>query len=239
MNEKSFVRNYFTTLWKALTQPNSFFRELPVTGGITGPLAFALVTHWIGATASYLWTHLLGQWTHAYYSAFSKIIGDVAHLNEGTSNVEWSEMINFKDQFFQWFWGTGSIIADPFYTLFTVIFISFFVFLGAQIFVLWLGPSRPPVEGEQTVSVTFESTVRLVCYGMAPMILTGIPLFGWGLATFLSFVITVIGAKEMYRVGVFRAMVIALFPRLVLFTLIAGTLLFIAALLIKVVLSVF
>lgn len=229
------IQDYFRKLWRIITRPTSFFRELPLEGGITAPLAFALVTHWLGSAASFIWSIFIGEWTRVYVETFSKIAGDVANMNGVTSGPQWSEVVNLKDRFLHWFWGTGSIIADPFYTLISVLFTSLLVFVGARIFVTWFSPSTQPAQ--PPVQVTFESAVRLICYGMAPMILVGIPLFGWGLASFLSTVITIIGAKEIYRVGLGRAIVIVLFPKLLFLGFILGTMLVIAAVFLKLITS--
>lgn len=224
------IHRYFAQLWQILTHPTPFFRQMPVEGGLTSPLAFALITHWLGAAASFLWSHLMGQWLAHFVDTFSRIATDVAQRNGENSQFPFDQMLTYKDWLWQWFWGTGSIVIDPFLTLFSILFTSFLVFVGAKIFVTWI--SVQPSE-QKSPQVTFESAVRIICYGMAPMILTGIPLFGWGLATFLSAIITIIGAKEVYRVGTFRAIVIALFPKILFLGFILGSVLIFLTIVIK------
>lgn len=235
------IRKYFVTLWQVMTHPTSFFRTMPTEGGMTGPLAFALVTHWLGSALSFLWRTWMGNQLAVYFDTFSRIAGDVADHQGDGSPLPWNQILAFKNQFlnqsfFKWFWGVGSIVIDPFYTLISILFTSFFVFVGAKVFVTWIPPEE---HKNQPHSVSFESAVRLICYGMSPMILAGIPLFGWGLATFLSAIVTIIGAKEIYKVGTFRAIVIALFPKLLFLGFILAGVLVLFTLFIKLLSSVF
>lgn len=224
------IHHYFAQLWQILTHPTQFYRQMPIEGGLTGPLTFALVTHWLGAAVSFLWSTLMGQWFAHFVDTFSRIATDVAQRNGENSQLPFAEMLTYKDRLWQWFWGAGSIVIDPFLTLFSILFTSFLVFVGAKIFVCWISPQSSE---EKSPPVTYESAARIICYGMAPMILTGIPLFGWGLATFLSAIITIIGAKEVYRVGTFRAIVIALFPKLLFLGFILGSVLIFLTIVIK------
>ena len=109
-----------------------------------------------------------------------------------------------------WIWGAGSIIADPFLTLAYFFFISFLVFLGARIFVT-PGKNGAPRE------ITFESALRIVCYGMTSAILAVLPLFGGPVAYIYQIVVSVIGAREVYRIDNGRASLVALFPQVLLF----------------------
>ena len=74
-----------------------------------------------------------------------------------------------------------------------------------------------PREGRPAQVVTYESALRLICFGMAPSILAGLPIFGGFVAALLVLIVTVIGAREVYEVGTGRAIVIALFPKLLFF----------------------
>lgn len=230
------VHRYLQDLWMIMTHPTAFFRAMPTEGGFSGPLTFALVTHWLGSAAAILWSALLGRWLAVYVNTFSRIAGDIATMNPSSSPSQWAQILSWKDRLWQWFWGTGSVITDPFFTLVSILFTSFFVFIGAKIFVSWI-PS--PTSQEKSPEVTFESALRLICYGMSPMILTAIPLFGWGLATFLSAIVTIIGAKEVYRVGIFRAIIIALFPKILFLTFILSGILIFLTIAIKLISSFF
>src|SRR5205807_1717824 len=54
------VRNYFSDIFQIMTRPSSFFQHMPLRGGLSRPLGFALVTHWLGRSIEYLWHLLIG-----------------------------------------------------------------------------------------------------------------------------------------------------------------------------------
>ncbi len=56
---KGFFSGLFTTLNQVLFSPSAFFRKMPVTGGLTDPLLFALIVGMTGLMFSYLWRFVL------------------------------------------------------------------------------------------------------------------------------------------------------------------------------------
>jgi hypothetical protein len=52
---RGFFGGLFRTLADALFHPSEFFRKMPVTGGLTDPLLYALIVGMIGLLFSYLW----------------------------------------------------------------------------------------------------------------------------------------------------------------------------------------
>lgn len=211
------IRGYFERVWKILTHPSAFFRTMPVRGGVSGPLAFALITHWMGAAVAYIWRIFIGGAVSGYLDRIMRMAGDVAEVDNPGRNAQIMEM---ADRMKHWVWGTGSIIVDPFLTLMQIFFISFLVFLGARIFVT-PGKNRAPRE------ITFESALRIVCFGMTPAILAVLPLFGGPIAYIYQVVVSVIGAREVYKIDNGRASLVALFPQVLLFGFVM--LLFLAA----------
>lgn len=197
------VQNYFRDIWLILTQPSHFFKKMPLTGGISRPLAFALVTHWLGSALSFLWKLYLFGSLMKFAQPFLPIMGDVLDIHYPGKG---QNFLMARDRFVQWFTSAGPVLIDPFLTLASILLTSFFVFIGAKI----LANSSK----QSGVQVTYESAVRLICFGITPAILAALPLFG----TFVSYVyiifVTTIGAKEIYRVSTGRGLVIALFPKL-------------------------
>jgi hypothetical protein len=211
----SLLKNYVNDVKTILLQPSQFFKNVPLKGGMSGPLTFALVTHWIGSAFSYLWAllaggaiqNLVGRYVH--FTSQSSLSGDidsparVSHLFEAQQKI--------AQVFWHWFWGTGSIILDPFMTLFSIFFTAFFVYVGARLFVNSLRQNE----------VTFESAVRLIAYGLTPAIIAVFPFLGAFVAAIYILVVTIIGAREMYQTSNSRALLIALFPKLLFFGIIA------------------
>lgn len=222
LTSSNLVEQYFQDLWQIITRPTLFFRRMPLSGGLSHPLAFALITHWLGSAAAFLWRGMFGEGLRDVFNRFFRIASDVVEIDGADPQFQWVEA---KDRIIHWFWGVGSVITDPFLTLASILFTSFLVYLAARIFVT---PGRKGAPRE----ISYESAVRLICFGMSPSILAAIPLVGNGVASICVIIVTVIGAKEIYRISTGRAIVVALFPKLayvaVFLMLIAFFLLFIA-----------
>jgi len=56
---RGFFDGLFTTARDTLFRPSEFFRKMPVTGGLTDPLLYALIVGMIGLMFSYFWQVLL------------------------------------------------------------------------------------------------------------------------------------------------------------------------------------
>lgn len=206
------IGRYFHNVWRVLTRPSAFFRDLPVTGGVSGPLAFALITHWIGSAASFLWHLSIGGLLGGYFERFVRMAGDVAEVDNPGRNAQ---LLQFTERVKDWFFGAGSVIADPFTTLAQILFTSFLVFAGARILV---APGGGPGRESAPREITFESALRVVCYGMTPAILAVLPLFGGFIGYMYVAVVSIIGAREVYRIDNLRATLVALFPQVLLFS---------------------
>lgn len=217
MSEPGVIRGYFLTIKNVLIHPRHFFREMPVTGGMGGPLAFGLVTHWIGSAIYYLEEIWLGAPLSGFFkSLFETITSGTSSFYRYTYETsgdfsESSRFLQLKDRIYDWFMGAGPVVVDPFFTLFSTLFTAFFVFIGARILV-----SYPPSKfGRRGVS--YESVVRISCYCLAPSLLLAIPIFGKVIASLYAVVLLVIATQEVFQVGIGRSLVIAFFPRILFF----------------------
>jgi hypothetical protein len=219
---------YFATVWKIMTHPGKFFASMPVSGGVAAPLAFALITHWLGAAIAFLWSLMIGGAISGYSRGFFKIFGDVADVDHPGRSAMIEQA---RDQIVHWIWGAGGILADPFLTLVSIAFTSFFVWVGARLLV-----EPKPERGLPAVS--YESALRVVCYGLTPAILKAVPLFGTVLATIAVILVTVVGARETYRIGTGRAIGVALFPQLLWIFTFLGAFMVLALAVVKFVSSV-
>ncbi len=52
---RGFFKGLFGTLNEALFHPSEFYKKMPVTGGLTDPLLYALIVGMVGMIFSYLW----------------------------------------------------------------------------------------------------------------------------------------------------------------------------------------
>lgn len=204
VSEYQVIKSYFSTVWQIVSSPVQFYKNLPTTGGLSGPLTFALVTHWLGSALGYL-THLMSG------SAATQLMQRLIQLGQDYPEIDspgrLSQLQSVKERLIEWSFGAGSVVIDPFLTLISILITSAFVFAGARILV-------SPSPAEKPEGITYESAVRIISYGMAPQLLCIFPFFGVGIASLYTLVVTVIGAREVYRVGTGRAIVIALFPKI-------------------------
>lgn len=204
----SSLKEYAQTLREILFHPSQFFQKMPQTGGMGRPLAFALITHWLAAAVGFIWMAAFGSlFNHPvnWLSSLGKITGLSGGgiiINDGIDypgrGARWVEL---QDRLTDWFWGTSSIIADPFITLGAILFTAFLVYLGARLLV----PRR----------VTLESAVRILSYGMAPSIIGSLPILGAGIAGFWILLASIAGAREVYQIGNTRALIVITFPKLI------------------------
>jgi hypothetical protein len=216
------VRRYLRTLWALHAHPARFFRAMPTEGGLSGPLAFALTTHWIGESVGFLWRTALSDRVMSRMSAIFQVAGDVMDVD---SPGRGATMAAFRDRIVHWAWGAGRVIIDPFWTLAGLLFVSFFVYVGARLLVT-------PGEDGDPRAIRYETALRIVCYGTAPAILAAIPLAGEVIPLIAVPLLTIVGAREVYRIPPGRAVVVALFPSLLkLATIMAGLGLILVALL--------
>jgi hypothetical protein len=190
------------------------------------------VVSWVGKAIEFLWKSAMsGALSRAIDPAW-RLMGDLADVDHpGGGEV----MFQLRDRLTHWFWGAGSVILDPFFTLVAVLFTAFFVYLGSRILV---SPGREGGRDGAPSEIRFETALRLVCYGKAPLILSAVPLAGPALGTLLSVVATVIGARELYRTSWGRAIGVALFPQLLLVGLVLAAFLAMGLVLLQLVATV-
>jgi hypothetical protein len=202
------IKEYFTTLYALHTRPTVFFQNL-----LTSPrsmafaLTFAVVTHWIGSALGYLWQAALGRAVMDRMSGGMQIFDQMSAMAP-PHQVE--SLMAYREKAFHWLWGTGSVLIDPFKTLITILVISFFIWIASRLF----------AEKNQR----YDTAVTLVSLGMAPSILQGVPLVGTFVSSIFIFVVTLIGARELYRVQSGRALLIVLFPQILFLLLVLAAL---------------
>jgi hypothetical protein len=79
---KGFFSGLFTTVKDTLFRPSEFFRKMPVTGGLTDPLLYALIIGMTGLMFSYFWQILLqGAMQDAMLPGMKAVAGQ--HLLRG------------------------------------------------------------------------------------------------------------------------------------------------------------
>ncbi len=200
--ELPFLENYLLTFKKIIFNPILFFKTLPKEGSCTHPLAFALITHWIGAALSFLMRNFWGSFMKINLSEILKFSQKTFDLDDIDQVGHQALVQNFQDKLERWIWGMGSVLLDPFMTLVGIFFMSLLVYFGARILI-----------PEHT---RFESALKIVCYSIVPAVFAFLP--GASILIFLVWipVLVILGTREVYQITTNRAILISLFPNLLL-----------------------
>jgi hypothetical protein len=192
-----FAAAFVETTRRVLTGPAEFFRRIPVTGGLGGPLFYAVTAGWIGLVAAAL-----------YQSVWVSIVGP-SMIPFGIEREEFARVLAFMESW-------AGLVAQ---VVFGGISVTIGVFVTAGILhlmLLLLGGGQK----------TFEATFRAVCFAQAPMILFVIPVFlipGCGLLVGLwSLVLYVIGLAAAHQIGLGPTPAAVLLPLLALCCCCAG-----------------
>lgn len=200
------IQAYFRKVKSILTSPSQFFRGLSPESDPNPPIVFALVTHWLGTAIEYFWNSLIGKLFSERLADLTKIMGDVAEIDQPGQSVK---LIEFRDQVLHWLWGMGRVIADPFLHLVSILFTAFFVYAGARILI------EPGKDGAPE-RIRFHHSLQIVCYSSAASILAGIPVIGSTLGWLGGLILMVIGTRETFRTSTARSLVVAFFPKILL-----------------------
>lgn len=205
------LTRFVDELWFLLSSPAQFFRRMPSTGGYTAPLVFALTTHWIGTAARFLWSFSQLGSTHSsivqtWIDRSERIAGNSIlkdRIRENLENRAWSK---WTSEIESWSEGMRSVILDPFKTLLSIFVLSGFIWVAARIF----GEKR----GSSYQGATYEASLRIVCYSTGATILLCIPFLGPFAAWVMGALLIVVGAREVFQVTTPRAIIIGLFPQM-------------------------
>lgn len=230
---------YIKTTRLLLTEPSRFFRALPEKSGSAAALLYALLTHWLGTAVQFLWiTWIGGQFTPWFKSTWGRLTSLAQDLGGNLEEIDslgrhaHQALVPFQERLGSWVFSAGPVLLDPITEIFSILFVSALVWVGARLLVS-PGKNGAPME------VRFEAALQIVCYASGASILNVLPAVGPGLAALFGAVLAIIGAREVWKVSTARAIVIGLFPKLLLlgaFLSLLGVLILFLA---KLILSIF
>jgi hypothetical protein len=191
------VATFVETTRQVLTRPATFFRQMPVTGGLGSPLLYAVVAGWLGLAAG------------AFYQAIWLSIVGPATLPFGLDRAELAELLGFLESW------TGLVVQ----VVFGGISVALGVFVAAGILhlmLLLLGGARRG----------FEASFRVVCFSQATSLLLLVPLlmipFCGLIGVAWCLVLYVIGLAEAHQTGYGKATAAVLLPLVALCCCCAG-----------------
>ena len=192
-----FATAFAETTLQVMTRPTSFYRAMPVVGGLGSPLLYAVIAGWLGLAAAAL-----------YQAIWVWIVGSTV-LPFGMDRAEMRAALAFLESW------VGLVAQVVFGGIWVVI--SLFVAAGIlHLMLLILGGARRG----------FEATFRVVCFAQATMLLFVIPVFMipfCGLVPVVwSLVLYAIGLSEAHRIGAGQATAAVLLPILLFCCCCAG-----------------
>ena len=174
------------TTQKVLTAPSSFFASMPVTGGIGGPLLYAIILGSLGSIVS------------AVYSAvFRALMGTSFSTLGGSSELR--RLMPFVT-------GGASVVVQVIVAPILVILALFVGAAIAHLMLLLLGGARNG----------FEATFRVMCYAEAANVVRIIPACGELVFAVYCLVLTIIGLAAAHRIGIGKAAAAVLIPMVIL-----------------------
>jgi hypothetical protein len=192
-----FATAFVETTIQVLSRPTSFYRAMPVVGGLGSPLLYAVIAGWIGLA------------TAALYQAIWVSIAGPSVLPFGMERAEVQAALRFLESWI-------GLIAQVVFGGISVV-VSVFVAAGIlHLALLVLGGARRG----------FEATFRVVCFAQATMLLLVIPLFLIPFCGLIGvvwcLVLYAIGLAEAHRIGGGQATAAVLLPILLLCCCCAG-----------------
>jgi len=174
------------TTRQVLAMPGSFFRAMPVTGGLGSPLLYAVVIGWVGLVASAFYQAIFRSVVGSSFGAF-------ADRPEVAAALAWVE---------SW---AGFLAQVVFGGIFVVI--GLFVAAGIlHLMLLVLGGARRD----------FEATFRVVSFAQATSILFLLPFCGQLVGGVWCLVLYVLGLAEVHQIGHGKALAAVLLPLVLL-----------------------
>ncbi len=205
---------YFYQLREVLLHPVRFFSDRQ---NFERPwqeiVVFALVTHWIGRCCAFLWKAVFDNQTlQTYLADLLRQAPETETIFSRSEVDQWRAL--FWDHSREVIWNGARVVADPLTTFLSMIVSAAFIFVAARLLV-------SPGRAGTPLIISYEGALKVVAYGLAPSILMAFPLGGEFLSTIAVLILTVIAAREYYRVETWRATVLALFPNLLVFMAVA------------------
>ncbi len=208
------IRDYLHTSRQLLTSPSAFFRGLDPEAGVIRPMLYALITHWIGTAIQFVWISWAGlqilPWLKdqfgKLFSAASDIGGDLDQIDSLGRHAQ-QTLIPFQEKFSGWALGVAPVLIDPFTYVLSLLFLTSIVWMGARLLVT-------PTKNGAPDEIRFESALQILCYASAASLLNFLPLIGTGLDAFFGAILAIIGVREVWKTSTFKAIVIALFPKI-------------------------
>jgi hypothetical protein len=174
------------TTQQVLLEPRAFFQNMPLTGGVGGPLIYAVILGYLAVVANTVYNAVFSSIVGSSFPAF---MGDQPHFER------------MLEVYGTWVGAVSQLVTGPLW-----IVIGAFVAAGVLHLVLMMmgGASRD-----------FEATFRVVAFAHAINIVSLIPFCGGLVAVVWWVVVAAIGLSVVHGISTGRAAVAVLLPAVV------------------------
>ncbi len=191
-----------------LMRPTQFFSEyidyFKNNIGVSAALAFAVVCQWISDLFSFIWKTVFGTFIENHLQEYIQILSKLNGQNSVSSLQHFESTSNRS---FDFLFGAGTIVLSPFFTLIKIFIFSIMIHIGVKIF----------IKNNKDFPHSFNTTLKILCFGTAASLLKVIPFIGFLAAMILTFVIEYTGLKEVYKTTSGRSTLTLLFPAILFF----------------------
>ncbi|HSD65492.1 MAG TPA: YIP1 family protein [Vicinamibacteria bacterium] len=178
-----FLTALVETTRQVLTEPGTFFRAMPVTGGLGSPLLYAVVLGWVGLVAASL-----------YQAIFRSVVGS-GWAALGAERPELAALLGWAE-------GWAGLVAQVVFGGVAVVIGVFVATLILHLMLLLLGGAQRG----------FEATFRVVCFAEATSLLFLVPFCGQLVGGVWCVVLYVLGLAAAHGIGHGRAAAAVLLP---------------------------
>jgi len=220
------IENFIIFLRSILFSPRVFFKNLkPYEHKLSYALAFALIINWAGSFFSYFWEKIL-LITPAPTSQFN-----LNGFSFQTSSR--SQPFSNSSSLLNWIEDILPIILNPFITLAVIFLSGFIIYIAARLFI----PNEKLTRVDRQLN--FESIVKIICFTSAPGVFLIVPFIGSSISVLYTSVLLVMGIYYCFQISIFRALIIAFFPLVLMFLIFILAGLALLTLLVSLVISAF
>jgi hypothetical protein len=171
------------TTQEVLLRPKAFFESMPVSGGVGGPLLYAVILGYFGLVA-----------TTVYSLVFHSVIGSALPRFGGRRD----ELERVLQAFGTWGGAVVQLVTGPVW----IVVIAFVAAGILHVTLMLLGAARRD----------FEGTFRVVAYGHAINLLGLLPFCGSFIAIVWWVVLLTIGLATVHRTSTAQALLAVLLP---------------------------
>ena len=204
---------FFEALWltwkESIINPDKFFARMPYTGGMGGPILYAIIIGLIYATFRAIYGFFMESLTMPFITQMLERMNRLDRFGDTT-------FLHFSP-----FFAFLGIPLSPIYVLVALFIISGIYHLIGKIFG-W-------------ASRDFEATLRAVAYSIGPYAFVIIPFCGNLVAPFWAVILLIIGYKHLQNTTTGKSVVVVLLPLILCCCLIGILAIFFGAALLSVI----